>query len=63
VSPSAGIVCRAKPGDEVAEGEPLLELHADDEERFDGAVAALAGAIEIGPDPPAPRPLLIDRIA
>jgi thymidine phosphorylase len=63
VSPSAGIVCLAKPGDEVAEGQPLLELHTDDEDRFDGAVAALAGAIEIGPEPAPPRPLVIDRIA
>jgi thymidine phosphorylase len=63
VSPSAGIVCLAKPGDEVTEGQPLLELHADDEDRFDGAVAALSGAIEIGPEPAEPRPLIIDRIA
>jgi thymidine phosphorylase len=63
VSPSAGIVCMAKPGDEVAAGQPLLELHADDEGRFDGAVAALTGAIEIGPEPPEPRPLVIERIA
>jgi thymidine phosphorylase len=63
VSPSAGIVCLAKPGDQVAEGEPLLELHTDDEDRFDGAVAALAGAIEIGPEPAPRRPLIIDRIA
>ena len=63
VSPSAGIVCLAKPGDEVAEGQPLLELHADDADRFDGAVAALDGAIEIGPEPPEPRPLVIERIA
>ncbi|MEJ7583438.1 MAG: thymidine phosphorylase [Acidimicrobiales bacterium] len=57
------IVCRAKPGDSMVEGQPLLELHAEDEERFDGAVAALADAIEIGPEPPDPRPLVIDRIA
>jgi thymidine phosphorylase len=63
VSPSAGIVCLAKPGDEVAEGEPLLELHTDEADRFDGAVAALTGAIEIGPEPAPARPLIIDRIA
>ena len=62
-APSAGIVCLAKPGDEVEPGQPLLELHADDEARFDGAVAALAGAIEIGAEPPEPRPLVIERIA
>jgi thymidine phosphorylase len=63
VSPAAGIVCLAKPGDQVAEGQPLLELHAEEEDRFDGAVAALTGAIEIGPESPQSRPLVIERIA
>jgi thymidine phosphorylase len=55
-------VCLAKPGDLIEEGQPLLELHADSPDRFDGAVAALEGAIEIGPSPPAARPLIIERI-
>ncbi len=63
VSPSAGVVCRAKPGDRVAEGDVVLELHLDDPSRLDGARAALEGAIEIGPEPPVPRPLVVDRIA
>ncbi len=63
VSAAAGVVCLAKPGDPVEAGQPLLELHAEDEARFDAAVAALAGAVEIGPEPAEPRPLIIDRIA
>jgi hypothetical protein len=39
-----------------------LELHADDADRFVAAVAALDGALDIGPEPPATRPLIIDRI-
>ena len=62
VIPSAGIVWVKRPGDEVTEGEPLLELHADDERRFESAVAELRHAFEIGPEPPQPRSLVIDRI-
>jgi thymidine phosphorylase len=59
-------VCLRKPGDRVEAGEPILVLHADDRERIDPALAALEdgpGAIEIGPEPPQPRPVVIDRIA
>jgi thymidine phosphorylase len=62
VSAAAGIICLAKPGDQVAAGEPVLELRSDDSARFDRALEALAGAIEITPEPPEPAPLVIDRI-
>jgi thymidine phosphorylase len=62
VSPGAGVVCLAKPGDRVEAGQPVLELHADDSSRFDAARAALDGAIVVGPEPPAAAPLVIDRI-
>ncbi|MGH9185137.1 MAG: thymidine phosphorylase, partial [Acidimicrobiales bacterium] len=64
VSPTAGVVCLAKPGDRVKTGQPVLELHADDPARFPAALEALAGAIEVGaPDQPPPeRPLVIERI-
>ncbi len=63
VSPAAGIVCLAKPGDQVEAGAPVLELHVDDPDRLDGALAALDGAIDVTAEPPPPRPLVIDRIA
>jgi len=62
VSASAGVMCLAKPGDAVEEGQPLLELHADEPGRFDRAATALEGAIDIGPEPPEPRPLVLERI-
>ncbi|HEY2079008.1 MAG TPA: thymidine phosphorylase [Streptosporangiaceae bacterium] len=62
VSPSAGIICLAKPGDAVAAGQPLLELRADDPGKFDRAREALADAIVIGPDAPEPAALVLDRI-
>ena len=63
VSATAGVVCLSKPGDQVEAGQPLLELHGDDEGRFTSAVAALDGAIKVVDKPPALPPLLIDRIA
>jgi thymidine phosphorylase len=62
VSPTAGVVCLAKPGDRVTAGEPLLELHADDPTLFEAAATALDGAIEIGPDPVEPSALVVERI-
>jgi thymidine phosphorylase len=62
VSPAAGVVLLAKPGDEVRAGEPLLELHAEDESRLPRALEALADAVEIGGDY-RPGPLVLDRLA
>jgi thymidine phosphorylase len=61
VSAGAGVVMLAKPGDEVREGQPLLELHADDPALFARALEALSGGYDIGTDHTAP-PLIIDRI-
>jgi len=62
VSPGAGVVLLAKPGDSVQAGQPLLELHADDPARFDGALSALEGGYDIGAAPTA-QPLIIERIS
>jgi thymidine phosphorylase len=51
VSAAAGVICLAKPGDQVRNGQPLVELRADDPGRFAGALAALDGAVTVGPDP------------
>jgi len=55
VSAAAGVICLAKPGEAVQAGQPLLELRADDAGRFEAALAALDGAVQIseqGPPPP-----------
>src|SRR5258708_7469598 len=62
VSASAGVLCLAQPGEPVEAGQPVLELRADDEFRFARAREALAGAVQIGPEPPAAVPLVIERI-
>jgi thymidine phosphorylase len=53
VSAAAGVICLAKPGDRVQAGQPLLELRADDPERFGPALAALNGAAEVSERRPA----------
>jgi thymidine phosphorylase len=63
VSPTAGAVVLRKPGDRVEAGEPVLVLHADGPDRLPTALAALEGAVEVGPEPPTPRPLIVERIA
>ena len=62
VSAAAGVMCLAKPGDQVAHGQPVADLWGDDPRRLEAARAELAGAIEIGDDPPPARPLVIERI-
>ena len=62
VSPAAGVVMLAKPGDSVQAGEPLLQLCADDESRIPRALAALDDGIDIGTDY-TPAPLVIDRVS
>jgi thymidine phosphorylase len=62
VSAGAGVVCLAKPGDQVGARQPVLELHADDPDRFEAAMDALQGALDIGPEPPHARPLVLDGV-
>lgn len=62
VQATAGIELLVRPGDRVDAGTPLLRLHTDTPGTFAAAREALTDAIVIGSDPPATRPLIIDRI-
>jgi thymidine phosphorylase len=62
VSAAAGVICLAKPGERVVTGQPMVELRGDDPTRLEAAKAELAGAIEIGDDPPPSAPLVLERI-
>jgi thymidine phosphorylase len=62
VSPAAGVLCLAKPGERVEQGQPLLEFLADDESRFGRAAAALAGAVTVSDQPPDVPPLVMDHL-
>jgi pyrimidine-nucleoside phosphorylase len=61
VDHAVGVVCNAKRGERVEQGEPLAEVHARDEPGADAAATALLAAFEIG-DEPEPRPLILDVI-
>jgi thymidine phosphorylase len=62
VSHTAGVRCLAKPGDYVAAGQPVLELHADDPGRFAAALEALEGAVTLRREPPARAALIVDQV-
>jgi len=62
VDAAAGLLCLKKPGESVAAGEPVIELHTNDPDRFDGAISALEGAIEVGLEPLEPLPLVVETI-
>src|SRR5580693_4667515 len=62
VSHTAGVRCLAKPGEYVAAGQPVLELHADDPDRFAAALEAVEGAVTIGSEPPARAALIVDQV-
>jgi pyrimidine-nucleoside phosphorylase len=58
---AVGVVCRAKRGDRVEQGQTVAEIHARDEAAADRAEAAVLAAYAIG-DEPEPRPLVLDMI-
>ncbi|MET8854045.1 thymidine phosphorylase [Amycolatopsis sp. NPDC004625] len=62
VQAAAGILCLAKPGDTVSEGEPLLELHTDTPDAVPAALAALEGGFSIAASAPEPGPIVVETI-
>jgi thymidine phosphorylase len=59
---AAGVVCRAKRGDEVAAGDVLAEVHARDEARAATAAAEVRAAYELAAEPPRRRPVLLEVV-
>jgi thymidine phosphorylase len=60
VQAAAGILCLVKPGETVAAGQPLFELHTDTADRFPAALADLADAVVLaGPGAVVHRPPLV----
>jgi thymidine phosphorylase len=62
VQAGAGVELHAKPGDDVRFGQPLMTLHTDEPERFQRALEALEGAVDVG-GVAETLPLVIDRVA
>jgi thymidine phosphorylase len=64
VQAAAGAVVHAKPGDPVTAGQDLLTLHTDEPERFERALAALDGGVEIADAGTSydPTPVVLERV-
>jgi pyrimidine-nucleoside phosphorylase len=60
---SVGIVCLLKPGDRVAKGETLAEIHAATEADADEAARELQGAYAFADEPPPSRSVVLEVIA
>jgi pyrimidine-nucleoside phosphorylase len=62
VDHAVGVLCFAKRGDTVLEGDDLAEVHARDDEAAERAVAAVLAAYEIGDDAPPEKGILLEVI-
>ncbi|HEX6543447.1 MAG TPA: thymidine phosphorylase [Ktedonobacterales bacterium] len=62
IDPAAGLMLRAKVGDYVAAGDPLVELHAPSQARASAVRETLLAAYRWSDQPVASRPLLLGRI-
>jgi pyrimidine-nucleoside phosphorylase len=59
---AVGVVLKAKPGDEVRSGAPLLEVHYRDRRTLDAAVTLLDRAVTITDERPVGRPLIVAEV-
>jgi pyrimidine-nucleoside phosphorylase len=62
IDPGAGIVIRRKPGEPVAAGEPVLDLHYNDGARLADAVRLAESAVSIAAAAPEVGPLVLDHV-
>jgi thymidine phosphorylase len=62
VSPGAGVVLHVGPGDPVARGQVIAELHADDDVHVRAGAGAFAGAVVVSDARPAETSRILRRI-
>jgi thymidine phosphorylase len=62
VSAAAGVVCLVREGEAITKGQPLFELHADDEVHLQQGRDAIADAVVVGERSVNAEPLLLERI-
>ncbi len=62
VSAAAGVLTLVRVGDAVEAGQPIFELHADDDAHLEQGRQPLALAVVIGDEPVTPPQLLIDVV-
>lgn len=59
---AVGVIMQARVGDWVEAGQPLCEIHSNDQERLAQAQARLKQAFTLGPEPVTPPPLIHEII-
>ena len=59
---SAGFVLDKKTGETVTKGERIATLYTSAEASLDEAERRFLRSVQIGIDPPAPRPLIFERV-
>lgn len=62
VSAAAGVVCLLREGDAIIKGQPMFELHADDETHLQQGRDAIANAVVVSERKVNAEPLLLERI-
>jgi thymidine phosphorylase len=62
VDPAVGFVFRARLGERVSRGEPIAEVHAQDENAAAEAVRRVAAAWTVAPDPQPVPPRILARV-
>jgi thymidine phosphorylase len=62
VSAAAGVVCLVREGEAITKGQPMFELHADDETHLQQGRDAIANAVVVSERSVNAEPLLLERI-
>ncbi len=62
VSAAAGVVCLVREGEAITKGQPLFELHADDDAHLQAGEDAIADAVIVSERRVNVKPLLMERI-
>jgi thymidine phosphorylase len=62
VSAAAGVVCLVREGEAISKGQPMFELHADDETHLQQGRDAIANAVALGERSVNAEALLLERI-
>jgi pyrimidine-nucleoside phosphorylase/thymidine phosphorylase len=58
IDPAVGLYLHKKTGDAVQRGEPICDVHWNDEKCFESAMPLIAHAFDVGSRSPRPRPLI-----
>ncbi|HOO93140.1 MAG TPA: thymidine phosphorylase, partial [Opitutales bacterium] len=63
IDPAVGVSEIKKVGTQMKQGEPLIMIHYNDEERLEPALDYLRAAFRLAPKRPTPPDLVVERVA